>query len=143
MGIFGNDDNNDNQHDDPALQQSVDNVLSHDAPDTNQPSPSDNSSEQPDHQPHAAHSEPSNSADIGELASIKQQALKELSPLVGHLDQSPEEKFHTTMMMLQATDDKSLVKAAYEAAQNISDDKAKAQALLDLVNEINYFTKGE
>jgi len=45
------------------------------------------------------------------------------------------------MMMLQATDDHSLVKTAYEAAQEISDDKAKAQALLDIVNEINYFTQ--
>lgn len=75
-----------------------------------------------------------------ELLDIKTQALQQLSPLVGHLDQSPEEKFRTTMMMIQANDDQSLVKAAYEAAQQISDEKAKAQALLDIVNEINYFT---
>jgi hypothetical protein len=75
-----------------------------------------------------------------DLLDIKTQALQQLSPLVGHLDQSPEEKFRTTMMMIQANDDQSLVKAAYEAAQQITDEKAKAQALLDIVNEINYFT---
>ena len=80
------------------------------------------------------------SSPANDLLDIKQQALKQLTPLVDHLDQSPEEKFRTTMMMIQASDDQSLVKAAYEAAKQITDEKAKAQALLDIVNEINYFT---
>lgn len=75
-----------------------------------------------------------------DLLDIKQQALTELSPLVGHLNQSPEEKFRTTMMMIQASDNQDLIKTAYEAAQAIDDEKVKAQALLDIVNEINYFT---
>jgi hypothetical protein len=76
-----------------------------------------------------------------DLIDIKQQALTQLSPLVGHLDQSPEEKFRTTMMMIQASDDQSLIQTAYDAAQQITDEKVKAQALLDIVNEINYFTQ--
>ena len=76
-----------------------------------------------------------------ELLDIKQQALSQLSPLVSHLEQTPEEKFRTTMMMIQATDNQDLVKDAYAAAQEITDEKAKAQALLDIVNEINYFTQ--
>jgi hypothetical protein len=76
-----------------------------------------------------------------DLLSLKQQALQELSPLVDHLDQTPEEKFRTTMMMIQATDNQSLIPTAYEAAQHISDEKNRAQALLDLINEINYFTQ--
>jgi len=76
-----------------------------------------------------------------DLLDIKQNALAQLSPLVGHLEQSPEEKFRTTMMMIQASDDQSLIKTAYEAANQITDEKAKAQALLDIVNEINYFTQ--
>jgi len=75
------------------------------------------------------------------LLDIKQQALQHLSPLVEHLDQAPEEKFKTTMMMIQASDDKSLVPAAFEAAKQIEDDKERAQALLDIINEINYFTQ--
>ncbi len=76
-----------------------------------------------------------------DLIDIKQQALSQLSPLVGHLEQSPEDKFRTTMMMIQASDDQSLIQQAYDAAQQIQDEKIKAQALLDIVNEINYFTQ--
>ncbi len=73
------------------------------------------------------------------LLDIKRQALQQLSPLLGHLNQTPEEKFKTTMMMIQAADNKELVKTAYEAAEQINDEKSKAQALLDVINEINYF----
>ncbi|HEX7368284.1 MAG TPA: hypothetical protein VF261_01350 [Candidatus Saccharimonadales bacterium] len=81
------------------------------------------------------------SVDANALLDIKQQALQQLSPLVDHLEQSPEEKFRTTMMMIQASDNKDLLKTAYAAAQQISDDKERAQALLDVINEINYFTQ--
>lgn len=76
-----------------------------------------------------------------DLLQIKQQALTQLSPLLGHLEQSPEERFRTTMMMIQASDDQSLISSAYSAAKSISDEKTRAQALLDVVNEINYFTQ--
>lgn len=76
-----------------------------------------------------------------DLTALKQQALQHLSPLLGHLDQTPEEKFRTTMMMIQASDNKGLIKDAYKAAQAITDDKARAQALLDIINEINYFSQ--
>ena len=75
------------------------------------------------------------------LLAIKQGALQDLTPLLDHLDQSPEEKFRTTMMMIQASDDQSLVQTAYDAAKSITDEKVRAQALLDVVNEINYFTQ--
>lgn len=74
------------------------------------------------------------------LLAIKQQALQQLSPLLGHLEQTPEEKFRTTMMLIQASDNDALIKAAYDAALSIEDEKVRAQALLDIVNEINYFT---
>ncbi|MCA9344660.1 hypothetical protein KC946_02390 [Candidatus Saccharibacteria bacterium] len=76
-----------------------------------------------------------------DLQSIKKDALGDLTPLLDHLDLSPEEKFRTTMMLIQASDDKSLIQSAYSAAQKITDEKEKAQALLDIVNEINYFTQ--
>lgn len=74
------------------------------------------------------------------LLKMKQQALQSLAPLIDHLEQTPEEKFKTTMMLIQASDNADLVKEAYEAANEIKDDKIRAQALLDVVNEINYFT---
>lgn len=88
-----------------------------------------------------SNSKPPTVGNAHNLLSIKQEALQHLSPLIGHLDQEPEEKFRTTMMMIQASDDQSLVKEAYETAQKISNDKARAQALLDVINEINYFTQ--
>lgn len=75
------------------------------------------------------------------LLAIKQEAMQHLTPLVSHLEQTPEEKFRTTMMMIQASDNQGLVKDAFEAAKQITDDKARAQALLDVINEINYFTQ--
>jgi hypothetical protein len=77
----------------------------------------------------------------GDLLSLKQSALHELSPLLGQLDQTPEERFRTMMMMIQASDDHTMLQSAYEAAKSIHDEKARAQALLDIVNEINYFTQ--
>jgi hypothetical protein len=76
-----------------------------------------------------------------DLLQIKQNALQELSPLVNHLEQSPEEKFRTTMMMIQASDDHTLLQVAYDTAKQITDEKIRAQALLDVINEINYFTQ--
>jgi hypothetical protein len=85
--------------------------------------------------------EPVSANSPDDLIAIKQQALQQLNPLLEHLDQAPEEKFRTTMMMIQAADNKSLIPDAYEAAQQIKDDKVRAQALLDVVNEINYFSQ--
>lgn len=90
-----------------------------------------------------SNSTPAPSAGSDDLINIKQQALQQLTPLVDHLDQSPEEKFRTTMMMIQASDNDSLIKVAYDAAQSITDEKTRAQALLDIVNEINYFTQNQ
>jgi hypothetical protein len=77
----------------------------------------------------------------GDLADLKQQALGELAPLIDHLDQNAEEKFRTIMMMIQASDDQSKLKDALAAAKAIPDEKARAQALLDVINEINYFSQ--
>src|SRR5579871_3955293 len=76
-----------------------------------------------------------------DLARIKQQALQKLAPLVDHLQQSPEERFKTLMMMIQASDDPQYLNEAYTTANEIKDEKEKAQALLDVVNEINYFSR--
>ena len=81
-----------------------------------------------------------NSTQDENLISIKKNALQQLAPLIDQLDQEPEEKFKTMLMMIQASDDKTMLDSAYQTAQKISDEKLKAQALLDIVNEINYFT---
>jgi hypothetical protein len=77
----------------------------------------------------------------GDLMAIKQAALQNLTPLVDELPQTPEDKFKTMMMLIQASDNSTLIKKAYDAANSIKDEKTRAQALLDIVNEINYFTQ--
>lgn len=89
----------------------------------------------------AAPASPATPARPADLLELKQSALHDLSPLIGVLEQSPEEKFRTTMMMIQASDDQTLLPTALNAAKQIADEKIRAQALLDVVNEINYFTQ--
>lgn len=74
------------------------------------------------------------------LDSIKQTALNELRPLVDKLDVSPEEKFDTYLLLLRSTDDKSLIAPAHNAAIAISDEARRAQALLDIIKEIDYLS---
>lgn len=95
----------------------------------------------PDDASQGAFGSPSGVGTGGELLDIKKQALQQLTPLINHLDQTPLERFRTLMMLIQATDNQTLLKDAYDAAQKIEDDKVRAQALLDVINEINYFTQ--
>ncbi len=74
------------------------------------------------------------------IEQIKISALQELRPLMQHIDLSPEERFEKYLMMLRASDDKDLIQPTYEAAQKITGEKLRAQALLDVINEINYLS---
>lgn len=75
------------------------------------------------------------------LDDIKQNALSELRPLVGKLNVSPEEKFDTYLLLLRSTDDTSLIAPAHEAAIAIPDETRKAQALLDIIKEIDFLSQ--
>ena len=74
------------------------------------------------------------------LDTIKQTALNELRPLVDKLDVSPEEKFDTYLLLLRSTDDKTLIAPAHDAAVAIVDEARRAQALLDIIKEIDYLS---
>jgi len=76
----------------------------------------------------------------GDLDGVKRQAIDELRPLVGKLNISPEEKFDTYLLLLRSTDDRSLVAPAHEVATQIEDEARRAQALLDIIKEIDYFS---
>lgn len=75
------------------------------------------------------------------LASVKQDALSELRPLVDKLNVSPEERFDTYLLIIRSTDDKSLIAPAHEAAKAITDETRKAQALLDIIKEIDFLSQ--
>jgi hypothetical protein len=76
----------------------------------------------------------------GPLDDIKKDALTELRPLVDKLSVSPEEKFDTYLLLIRSTDDTALIAPAHEAAKAIPDETRRAQALLDIIKEIDYLS---
>ena len=74
-----------------------------------------------------------------DLDSLKRNAVSELRPLVSKLDLPPEDRFNTLLLVIRSTDDSSLLPSAYEAARQISDDTRRAQALLDVIKEVDFF----
>lgn len=74
------------------------------------------------------------------LEGIKKDALTELRPLVDKLDLSPEEKFDIYLLLLRSTDDTTLIAPAHETARNIADESKRAQALLDIIKEIDFLS---
>ncbi len=86
---------------------------------------------------------PSSSSVSGssDLESIKKDALGELRPLIDHVDLPAEEKFDTYLMLIRSTDDATLIGPAHVAAQGITDEKRKAEALLDIIKEIDYLSR--
>ncbi|MCB9823113.1 hypothetical protein H6800_02465 [Candidatus Nomurabacteria bacterium] len=90
-----------------------------------------------------AHLPSGGTGDNSELDSVKNSALEQLRPLIEKLDLEPADKFDKYLMMLRASDDPALIKPAFDAAQAIEGEKEKAQALLDIINEINYITSSQ
>ncbi|MES2630765.1 MAG: hypothetical protein V4611_02315 [Patescibacteria group bacterium] len=84
---------------------------------------------------------PSTSSSSSDLEGIKNDAIQELRPLIDHVDLPAEEKFDTYLLLIRSTDDSSLIGPAHTAAQAITDDKRKAEALLDIIKEIDYLSK--
>lgn len=72
------------------------------------------------------------------LEDVKKDALFELRPLLDKLDLVPEEKFDIYLLLLRSSDDKTLIVPAHNAARNIEDETRRAQALLDIIKEIDY-----
>jgi hypothetical protein len=82
----------------------------------------------------------SSPAPARDLDAVKQDAITELRPLVDKLTLAPEEKFDTYLLLIRSTDDKSLIAPAHEAAKAITDETRRAQALLDIIKEIDFLS---
>lgn len=83
---------------------------------------------------------PTVGAPTNELDGVKQEAITELRPLVDKLNLAPEEKFDTYLLLIRSTDDKTLIAPAHEAAKSIADETRRAQALLDIIKEIDFLS---
>lgn len=86
-------------------------------------------------------SDTSASSGSSDLDDIKLNALKELRPLMDKVELPAEEKFDTYLMLIRSTDDKTLIGPAHTAAQGIADEKRKAEALLEIIKEIDYLSR--
>jgi len=86
---------------------------------------------------------PLSSTASSDLEGVKKDAIQELRPLIDHIDLPPEEKFDTYLLLIRSTDDATLIAPAHTAAVAITDEKRKAEALLDIIKEIDYLSKKE
>lgn len=77
------------------------------------------------------------------LEDVKRQALGELRPLVDKLNVDVDEKFDIYLLLLRSTDDKDLIAPAHEAAKAIPDESKRAQALLDVIKEIDFLSQNQ
>jgi len=78
-----------------------------------------------------------------DLESIKKDALVQLRPLIDKVELPPEEKFDTYLMLIRSTDDSSLIAPAHQVAQSITDETRRAEALLDIIKEIDYLSRNK
>ncbi len=84
----------------------------------------------------------SHNVDNGALGDIRLQVISELRPLVNRLDfLAPADKFDTLLLLIRTIDDSSLIPMAHQTAMAIPDEVKRAQALLDILKEIDFFTQ--
>ena len=100
-----------------------------------EPEPEQQPAASPAPQPKAAKT--AATTDASDLDTVKNNAIRELRPLVGKLNISAEEKFDTYLLLIRSTDDRTLIPPAHEAAKEITDESRRAQALLDIIKEID------
>lgn len=78
-----------------------------------------------------------------DLTAVKSDAINELRPLVDKLNVPAEEKFDTYLLLIRSTDDRTLIEPAHEIAKQISDEARRAQALLDIIKEIDFLSQSQ
>ena len=90
--------------------------------------------------PQEAPSEPlqaPNSPEKSGAEKIKADALRDLIPLLDKVEIEPQQKFNICKDAFEDLKDAKALEPAYSAAKEISDEKAKAEALLYLVESID------
>ncbi|MBP6880351.1 hypothetical protein KBC31_01845 [Candidatus Saccharibacteria bacterium] len=74
----------------------------------------------------------------GDLASLREQALEQLRPLLDEATLDATEKFDIYMRLIHTSNDSGLLKKAHEVAAQIEDNDERARALFDVVTEIDF-----
>lgn len=73
----------------------------------------------------------------GDLKSVKEAMMRDLFPLMDKVDVKSEQKYEIYKEMIETTNDKSMIAAAYEAAKGLVDETARAEALLYLIEAVD------
>jgi len=76
----------------------------------------------------------------GELEDVKKNVIMDLRPIMDKLSSPPDEMFNLYLLLIRSTDDKTLIQPAYDTAKKITDESVKAQALLDIIKEIDFLS---
>lgn len=81
--------------------------------------------------------EPTQPNEALNMHQVKESALRDLVPLLDHLDMSPSQKFNLYRSIFEDLKDYTVLERAYRAASDIPDEKTRAEALLYLVESID------
>lgn len=73
----------------------------------------------------------------GDLNQIRENALKELLPIMEKTQADPFQKYNLYRDAVLTLHDQGAVRGAYDSARQISDEGKRADALLDIVNIID------
>lgn len=68
---------------------------------------------------------------------VKEAALRDLIPLLDHLNMNPSQKFNIYRNIFESLHDHTVIEPAYKAASEITDDTERAEALLYLIESID------
>ncbi len=71
------------------------------------------------------------------MRQIKESALRDLVPLLDHLNLTPDQKFNIYRNIFEELRDYTVLEPAYLAAKEIADETDRAEALLYLVESID------
>ena len=71
------------------------------------------------------------------LGKVKEAALRDLVPLLDHLNMNPSQKFNIYRNIFEDLRDYTILEPAYRAATEIPNDQERAEALLYLVESID------
>ena len=71
------------------------------------------------------------------MHQVKEAALRDLFPLLSHLNMAPAQKFNIYRNIFENLRDYTVLDAAYHAASEIPDERERAEALLYLVESID------
>ena len=71
------------------------------------------------------------------MSDVKEKALRDLMPLINKMNINSDQKVKILFDGMETLGDKSIADELYEAISQISDDNAKGEALLKLVEKLD------